>query len=298
MNDRPTDSTEPLSLLPQRQAPQLPGTVVIGDTVEELVEQMSVDLLAHSLNCVRTFGDFHLALCGGTTPIPFYRHLMIDPICRGVPWRKTHLWLVDEHSQSTMNEDSTWTTIADFLMEHSGIPLSQQHPIDTSAEQAAEQYEAELRRALEWREKGQDRLDYVLLGVDEKGGVAGQFELPKSVRSADCKRLITARQFAEPGAARFKNEHWRNRSGPSQRITMTFRLINAARFVAVMVTGPGKRGIIEHLVNSHSADGPARKDAPLNIKAPNDCTLPILGIHPVAGNLRWYLDKSACPIVK
>ena len=45
---------------------------------------------------MREFGDFHLALSGGAIFEPIYQRLMYDPDCRRLPWRRTHLWIVDE----------------------------------------------------------------------------------------------------------------------------------------------------------------------------------------------------------
>lgn len=244
-------------------APNLPGEVVVCDCIEELVERMSSDLLAHSLNCWRAFGDFHMAVSGGSTPAPFYRHLMIDPICRGIPWKKTHLWCVDERRVSVTDEKSNWRMISEHFADHSGIPRSQQHPMDAISDHVEHDYAKALCSALEWRERGQDRLDYVLLGLGADGHTASLF--PHSPALMEGNRLI------------------RINSGPTvvppDRVTMTLPLINSARFVAVMVTGEGKQDIVQRL----AANGHAPVEA-----------LPIRGVRPVGGTLCWYLDRAAC----
>lgn len=254
------DLSEPLT------RPNLPGEVVVCDTVEELVERMSSDLLAHSLNCVRAFGDFHMALSGGSTPAPFYRHLMIDPICRGIPWKKTHLWCVDERRVSIADEKSNWRMIEEHFGTHSGVPRSQQHGMDALSDKVEIEYAKALRSALEWRERGQDRLDYVLLGVGADGHTASLF--PHSPALREEHRLI------------------RINSGPTvvppDRVTMTLPLINGARLVAIMVTGEGKQDIVQRLAsNGH---GTVEE-------------LPIRGVRPFGGTVCWYLDRAACAAV-
>lgn len=244
-------------------APHLPGEVVVCDTVEELVERMSSDLLAHSLNCWRAFGDFHMAVSGGSTPVPFYRHLMTDPICRGIPWKKTHLWCVDERRVSIDDERSNWRMIEDHFGEHSGIPRSQQHPMEALSHHVERQYERLLRSALEWRERGQDRLDYILLGVGTDGHTASLF--PRSPALIEQHRLICINSGETVV--------------PPDRVTMTLPLINSARFVAVMVTGEGKQEIVRRLsTNGHATV----------------LDLPIRGVRPLGGTLCWYLDRAAC----
>jgi len=258
-----TDSRPPAyDLSAPLVAPNLPGEVVVCDTVEELVEKMSNDLLAHSLNCWRAFGDFHMALSGGSTPLPFYRHLMTDPICRGIPWKKTHLWCVDERRVSFDDEKSNWRMIEEHFGAHSGIPRSQQHPMDALSDRVENQYARSLCAALEWRERGHDRLDYVLLGVGTDGHTASLF--PRSPALMEQTRLI------------------RINSGstvvPPDRVTMTLPLINSARFVAVMVTGEAKQEIVGRLsANAHTTV----------------LDLPIRGVRPIGGTLCWYLDRAA-----
>jgi len=76
--------------------PALPGEVVRTRSVDELIDAIAANLVIHAENCVREFGDFHLALSGGSTPQPLYERLMYDPDYRRLPWRRTHLWIVDE----------------------------------------------------------------------------------------------------------------------------------------------------------------------------------------------------------
>jgi 6-phosphogluconolactonase len=65
---------------------------------------------------------------------------------------------------------------------------------------------------------------------------------------------------------------------PPRRMTMTYELLNASRFLCVMVTGTAKREPIARI-----------GAGPLD---PRDA--PVLGIRPLGGVLRWYLDAAAC----
>jgi 6-phosphogluconolactonase len=128
---------------------------------------------------------------------------------------------------------------------------------------AAERYERELREALGWRQKGHDRLDYVLLGMGADAHTASIFAGSPALH--DAERLVmdvpapTTSQPAVP------------------RCTLTMRTINAARFVAVMVTGADKRDTVARLAAGAGPD-----------------ELPAAALRPAAGELRWYLDAAAC----
>lgn len=264
---------ETLDLAPLPTPPDLPGTVVVRDDVDALIDAAAADLLIHAFNCVRAFGDFHIALSGGSTPEPLYRRLMYDPRYRELPWKRTHLWVVDERRVPFDDERSNFKLISELLGEHAGIPPEQVHPIFAMSETADADYERLLQQTLAWREPGQDRLDYVLLGMGADGHTASIFP-----RSPALEAWRSGGRIAE----RLVLINEGPTVAPPGRVTMTYRLINASRFVSIMVTGESKRETVERVARSRY-DEDAFED------------LPVLGVHPVAGELRWYLDAGACP---
>lgn len=255
---------QPYQLSPQPERPRLPGEVVVRETVDDLLDAIASDLFFQAKACVRSFGDFHLALSGGSTPEPLYRRLMYDPRVRDFPWKKTHLWQVDERCVEDDDDRRNWKMIGDILLDHSDIPHAQAHPMPVLDPDGDRRYERELRDTLEWREKGHDRLDYVLLGIGGDLHTASLF--PGSIAlDAPAGRLAVFNDG--PGVV------------PPKRMTLTYELLNASRFLAVMVTGKAKRDAVARLTREALAPADA----------------PVLGIRPVGGVLRWYLDRAACP---
>lgn len=255
-----------IPLMPDRPKLGLPGTEIVRESIEEITEAAAADLAIHAMACVRAFGDFHLALSGGSTPEPLYRRLMVDPAYRAIPWRKTHVWIVDERRVPLDHELSNFRMIREVLVDHADIPSGQVHPIQSTSAKADDLYEAELRRVLEWREKGHDRLDYVLLGVGADGHTASLF--PNSPAQAASDRLVAMNDG--PSVT------------PPPRVTMTYAMLNASRFIGVFVTGGKKRDVLKKIAaasTGQSTNGVG--------------TLPVLGIKPLAGELRWYLDAEA-----
>lgn len=254
---------ESFEIVAEPPRPNLPGRVVLRETADDAIDAVASDMLLHAMACVREFGDFHLALSGGATPEPLYRRLMYDPNYRELPWKRTHLWIVDEHPVGFEDDRSSFKQIRELIADHSDIPPEQVHPIPSLAREPAAAYERELREHLGWREKGQDRLDCVVLGLGPDGATAGL--LPHSPVLRDDGRLVAV--------------HGRGSGAASGRVSMTLRMINAARFIAVLVTGPDRRGALARIA-ARVAD--VRE-------------LPILGVSPLAGELRWYLSWDACP---
>ncbi|MBY0307849.1 MAG: 6-phosphogluconolactonase [Phycisphaerales bacterium] len=254
-------------------APKLPGKVIAGHDAGEAIDALAADLLAQAGACVRQFGDFHLALSGGSTPLPLYRLMMYDPDLRSLPWRKTHLWIVDERRVPLDDERSNYKQIHELIVEHSDIPRSQVHPIQATRDDADTHYEKTLREVLEWREQGHDRLDFVLLGMGADGHTASLFPRSRALRDRSMPpRMVLINSGPEVT--------------PPDRVTMTPHLINAARCVAVLVTGESKRQTIARVAQVHAEGDLATTTAD---------DLPILSIRPKAGDLRWYLDHDACP---
>jgi len=244
--------------LPQ---PRLPGETVVTPSEDELLDRVAADLVIHAENCVREFGDFHLALSGGATFDRLYQRLMYDPNYRRLPWRRTHLWFVQEACVPRDDQRSSYRLIRETLGDHADIPGEQFHPIPAESPEAEREYEQQIRDALAWREKGQDRLDYVLLTMDDDGCMTGIH--PGSPALSDEEHLV--RRSPE------------SLGSPLQCVTMTTSFINAARFVAVLVSGETRASAVDRIAAGRSDD-----------------VLPMRGIAPINGVLRWYLDAPAC----
>ena len=153
-----TESADTYDLAkPTLIGPPLPGEVIVAETAEGLIDGLSAEMVAQAEACVRQFGDFHLALSGGSTPQPLYERLMYDPNCRSLPWARTHLWFVDERSVPFDDERSNYRMIKETIVDHSGIPREQVHPIFTDSASADIDYENQLREVMQSRAQGQDR---------------------------------------------------------------------------------------------------------------------------------------------
>jgi 6-phosphogluconolactonase/glucosamine-6-phosphate isomerase/deaminase len=158
--------------------------------------------------------------------------------------------------------------IRELIVEHSDIPREQVHPMHATDDDADRAYERELREHLGWREKGHDRLDFVVLGMGGDAHTASLF--PHSPALQEKERLVVIN--AGPNVT------------PPDRVTMTYSLLNASRFLGVLVTGEKKREAIARVIAAQRASNADAREE-----------LPIVGINPLAGELRWYLDRAACP---
>jgi len=98
------------------------------------------------------------------------------------------------------------------------------HAVLGHSPEGAAAYARELVEYLEWRERGQDRLDFVVLGDD-----------PALIEGVD-----------DP------TDQLVGFTGCQSRIVMTRRLINASRLIAVLGCGkPGRRMVAELTDGAH-----------------------------------------------
>lgn len=263
----PADVPAQYDLAEALTPPDLPGRATAATTTEGLYERMASDLLTHSLNCVRAFGDFHLALACSPALEGFYRHLMIDPLCRGIPWKRTHLWLAHEEKVADPEADGPcWLTVRELIGLHAGIPLSQQHAVDLSVREPGRAYQGALRAALEWRERGQDRLDYVALSLEPGGGISGGI----------------GAYGTEGGGGQLVCD--RPQSGGA--CVLSLEAVSASRLIAIVAVGEAVAETVEAL---------ARRDGVMG-----GCAA--LRVLPVGrgqqGEAHWYVDGAAMGIGK
>lgn len=262
---QPEQSQDPMYRVMDDLIPALPmpgaRAVAVRPTVDEIIDTLAAELVLMAEQCVRDYGDFHLALSGGSTPEPLYERLMYDPDYRRLPWGRTHIWIVDERCVPFDDARSNFRMIRETIVDHADIPAEHVHPIHADTETAVGDYENNLKEALLKRPKGEDRLDFILLGMGGDGHTASLF--PHVDALQEKHRLVRKVHYSTVD--------------PPERVTMTYPLLNAARLVAIFVTGAGKAKMIQRIATGNdSVDD-----------------LPIKGIQPQRGELKWYLDAQA-----
>ncbi|MCA9300729.1 MAG: 6-phosphogluconolactonase, partial [Phycisphaerales bacterium] len=147
------------------------------------------------------------------------------------------------------------TLLRDWVLDHAGIPDEQVHVIPFDDADPASRYIESMRTEFAWREKGHERLDSVLLPLVPDGRLGG-------IRP--CSAAIEERRHpvVEDG----------------DRVTMSLAMLNASRCLAILGLGEEVGGVIERLLDRRTTS----------------LELPAAGLDPLAGELRWYLDESAC----
>jgi len=247
----------------QRRAPRLRGVVVVRDDDDALIDALLADLFIHAGNCVRVFGDFHFAVSGEPAIEPVLRRLLFDLNYREFPWARTRVWITHDFSVPLDDCRRLWPVLHGLIVEQSGIPPEQAHPIEAEHADAAPRYEATLREHLGWRTKGHDRLDFVLMPL----GVQGEIGVVRWPADEPNGVLCVSRENDGLGVC----------------TGLSAGFVNASRVVAVYAASAAVRPAVESLV--------ANLARPRNERSP----MPGLALAPAGGELRWYLTRDACP---
>jgi len=203
-------------------------------------------------------GEIFIALSGGATPERLYETLSTQEYHDRVPWMRTHLFWSDERCVPPDNPESNYGRAARAL---AGLPISplNVHRLrgEDPPEDAARDYEAEMREAFKVLPSEVPRFDLMLLGLGEDGHTASLF--PGTAALEDNTHLAAA-VYVE----RLK----------AHRLTMTFPVINAAANVAFLVAGEKKREIFRRVMQDDAANLPAQR------------------VHPANGKLIWFVDEA------
>jgi 6-phosphogluconolactonase len=216
------------------------GPVLASAVAARLVTKL-VDVLA-------TRDVAHLVLTGGTIGIGTLASLGQLPAREAVDWSRVHLWWGDERFVPAGDKDRNETQARDALLDE--LPLNPEfvHPMAPSdgpdggdAEAAAERYAAELAK---YAPAGADapEFDVLLLGMGPDGHIASLFPEHPGTHEVT-PSAIAVHNSPKP---------------PPDRLSLTFRVIQAAREVWVVASGAEKaEAVAKALSGAEQVEVPA-----------------------------------------
>jgi 6-phosphogluconolactonase len=201
-----------------------------------------------------------VALSGGNTPKPLYELLAQEPIKSRLPWDRVHFVLGDERFVPPSNPASNYGMARDTFLSRVPIPPKNVHPVETtgvSLDEAAQRYEVMLKGLYGADTLRTDRplLNLTLLGLGEDGHTASL--IPGQPVLKERKRWVAP-------VPQGREE---------QRITLTYPALDSSSVVAFLVSGEGKRDILDRVLSG-------------------DISLPASHIRPL-GEVIWFADRAA-----
>ncbi|NXU47426.1 G6PE protein, partial [Turnix velox] len=261
---------EPVELLkPSRTVPSDYKTIqskfrqsrLVSAWSEELISQLASDIEKTASRTVAQFGQFHLALSGGSSPVVLFQRLARHHYA--FPWKHTHIWLVDERCVPLTDIESNFFSLHNHLLQNVRVPYFNIHPMPVHLNQrlcveddrGTELYAKEIVALV-----ANSSFDLVLLGVGTDGHTASLF--PQSETGLEGTQNVVLTESPVK---------------PHQRMSLTLPLINKAKQVFILVLGKGKHDITTLL--SRVGQQPRK--------------WPVSGVSPSSGQLVWYVDYEA-----
>ncbi len=214
---------------------------------------------------IKSSESLHVALSGGSTPKIVFDELASRPLSEN-DWEKVHLYWGDERCVPPDDAESNYKMTVEHLLSKIEIPEKNIHRIkgEEDPTKEAERYSEVLQKELP-KIDGFPRFDLVILGMGDDGHTASIFPYEIGLWNAD--QLCEVAEHPESG---------------QKRITITGKIINHAKNVAFLVTGESKAEKVGEIINEKG-----------NFKM-----YPATLVHPLRGNLFWFLDKAAATTIK
>jgi 6-phosphogluconolactonase len=226
------------------------------DHVAELVAERLEGLIAAA-----TTRPVTVALSGGSTPKRLYERLAAAPFRERVHWDRVELFFGDERSVPPDDPDSNYRMADEALL--SQVPVTA-HRMRAEIGDAAG-YERVLRERIPRRRGEWPAFDIVLLGMGPDGHTASLF--PGTAALDERVRQVVMNDVPQLG---------------TQRMTLTYPVLNAAQHVWVLVPGADKRDIVARCLEARERPGGATQ-------------YPVVGVRPTDGELVWWLDEGSAP---
>jgi 6-phosphogluconolactonase len=213
---------------------------------------------------VQQHGSFSVALSGGSTPKLLYSLLATDAALRAkAPWDKMQLFFGDERHVGPDDAQSNFRMASETMITKAPLKPEQVHRVKgeyPDAEQAAKEYEQDLRAHFHLNDAELPRLNLVLAGMGDEGHTLSLFPGTKALHPQG--RTVV-----------------RNWVGKlyTDRITITAPVANNAEMILFMVAGKEKALALKAVL-----EGPYEPEQ-----------LPAQLLQPTNGKLLWLVDEAA-----
>lgn len=232
-----------------------------GEVIMKRAAQKFVEIAAAA---VKERGSFSVALSGGSTPKALYILLVDDPALRAqVPWDKLYVFFGDERHVGPGDPQSNFRMASEAMISKSPLKPGQVFRMKgeyAEAEQAAKEYEQDIRSHFKLSDGQFPRFDLVFLGMGEEGHVASLFPGTKALHE---NRRIAVHNWVGKVLM--------------DRITLTAPAINNAANIISLVKGAEKANALTAILE--------------RFYEPDQ--LPAQLIQPVNGTLLWLVDTAA-----
>jgi 6-phosphogluconolactonase len=235
--------------------------IIVLDTAEQLFVRAAEEIAHVAGEAICMHGEFNLCLTGGTTPARTY-DLLATRFELSVDWKEVQFYWGDDRCVPPGDPASNYGMANRTILSKLKIKPEQIHRIrgEDQPEDAAREYEAELRRSLNLGDGELPRFDLMLLGLGDNCHMLSLF--PGIPALHEQHRLVV------PVEVEDKIRH---------RVTMTAPVMNNSARIMFLISGENKAAAVKRVLEGR--DGPERVPAHL--------------VEPKDGVVIWMMDQGA-----
>ncbi|MDD5459498.1 MAG: 6-phosphogluconolactonase [Phycisphaerae bacterium] len=247
-----------------------PKREVVSDTA--FADRCVEIFVSEAKKAIGQKGFFFVAISGGHTPAVFFERLGQSQTAIELPWKKVHLFWVDERYVPPDSKNSNYKLAADTFLGKVSIPKENVHRIPTEYDdikEAADVYERTLREVFVLKEGQLPQFDLIVLGMGADGHTGSLFQ--SSYASLDTSDLACVVYVMNHVLHEKLN-----------RITITYPVMRAAKHLLVLVSGEEKAEILKEIMTSE----------------PDEIKYPIHLLWPVLFKVTWLIDEQAARLLK
>lgn len=204
--------------------------IAIPGDADKTIIFCAEQFIALAEESIAAHGIFTVALSGGSTPRAIYEKLASAEYSKKVDWAKVRFFWSDERCVPPDTPESNYYMAIQAGLSRLPIPQCNIYRMvaEGDVESEAEKYEELILNTAPL-----GNFDLVMLGMGEDGHTASLFPRTHGLHSAE--RLVVANYIPQ------KNT-W--------RMTLTYKCINAARYISIYVIGKSKAAMLEHVLKA------------------------------------------------
>ena len=243
-----------------------PHVEIVAD-LEGLSKRGLEYFVSQAKKAIKNKGKFYVAISGGFTPRSFLELLGDHPDSQNLDWDNIHVFWVDERYVPKDSKWSNYNLAHETFLSKVKIPPCNVHAISTEFpdfEEAARQYEEDLRDVFDIEKDRIPEFDLIFLGMGSDGHTGSL--MPNSNASFDTAHLACVVYVMDEKL---------------NRITLTYPVLRAASNLIVMVSGRSKAKILKEVLTSE----------------PDEIKYPIHLLWPVLEKVCWLVDGEAAEML-
>jgi 6-phosphogluconolactonase len=242
----------------------VPKLIILEDA-QSLYVHAAEEIAHFAGEAICTHAEFMLCLTGGSTPAATYE-LLAERFRLSVDWKEVQFFWGDERCVPPDDPASNFGMANRTMLSRLDLRPEQIHRIrgEDPPEQAAREYEEDLRASFGIGEGEFPRFNLILVGMGDNAHVESLF--PGSPALHERERLAVAVEVDAP---------------QRHRVTITPPVLNNSARVMFLVQGAGKAAAVKNAL-----EGPRDTDR-----------YPAQIIDPPHGEVIWLLDRAAASLL-